>query len=180
VWRLFVDDSRDDVESLDPAIADVEAGQDVLRILHKTIRKVGDDIENLRFNTAISQMMIFVNEMNKRDVRPKSVMETFVLLLSPFAPHLGEELWHLMGHGSSLACEPWPAYDPALAEDDTIEIVLQVNGKLRDKAAVSKGTSAADLEAMARSNERIVASIQGKTVVKVIAVPDKLVNIVVR
>ncbi len=181
VWRLFVEDRPgEDPARLDPSIQDAAPTTEVLRLLHKTIQKVGDDIELLRFNTAISQMMIFVNEMNKTAVRPRPVMETFVLLLAPFAPHLAEELWRMFGHDHSLALEPWPAYDPALAEDDMIEIVLQVNGRLRDKILVPKGTATTELEALAQQNEKLRSQIEGRTIVKVISVVDRLVNIVVR
>ncbi len=181
VWRLYIADEPDGkLPLLDASITDATPDDAVLRLLHKTICKVGEDIEALRFNTAISQMMIFVNEMNKRDVRPRVVMETFVLLLAPFAPHLAEELWSLLGHAETLAHAPWPAYDAALTVDDEVEVVLQVNGKLRDKMLVPKGTAVDELEARARANERVASQLDGRTVVKVIAVPDKLVNIVVR
>ncbi|MFA6234593.1 MAG: leucine--tRNA ligase [Bacteroidota bacterium] len=181
VWRLFI---KEDIEAttaeLDASIQDVVPDTDSLRLLHKSIKKVGEDIEALRFNTAISQMMIFVNEMNKKEVRPRAILDPFILLLSPFAPHLAEELWRLMGHEGTLAREPWPAFDPSYTVDDEVEVILQVNGKLRDRLLVPKGTSSAELEAAAKENEKVRAHIEGKTIVKVIAVPDKLVNIVVR
>jgi leucyl-tRNA synthetase len=181
VWRLFVTDDPDAAEArLDASIRDEAGDDDTLRLLHKTIKKVGEDIEALRFNTAISQMMIFVNEMNKKEVRPRAVMETFILLLAPFAPHLAEELWRMFGHDGTLAHEIWPAYDPVLTVDDQVEIILQVNGKLRDRMLAGKGTPAAELEAAAKENEKVRAFVEGKTVVKVVAVPDKLVNFVVR
>ena len=181
VWRLYVLDDPEATEArLDPAIQDVDADQDSLKILHQSIRKITEDIEGLRFNTAISQMMIFVNEMNKKEFRPRSVMESFVQLLSPFAPHLAEELWGLLGHGTTLAYEPWPEYDPALVQEDEVEIVLQVNGKLRDRMSMPKGSDVVALEAAAKENEKVKAHIEGMAIVKVIAVPDKLVNIVVR
>ena len=181
VWRLYVKDDPDaTVAELDATIQDVEPDEESLKLLHRSIKKITEDIEALRFNTAISQMMIFVNEMNKRDVRPKSVMEIFVLLLSPFAPHLAEELWRLMGNAGTLAYETWPEYDPALTVEDEVEVVLQVNGKVRDRMTVAKGTSREDLESAARGNERMQSNLEGKTVVKVIAVPDKLVNFVIR
>jgi leucyl-tRNA synthetase len=181
VWRLFIsDDAEATTAQLDATIQDVPADDDALKLLHKSIKKVGEDIEALRFNTAISQMMIFVNEMNKRDLRPKSVMEQFVLILAPFAPHLAEELWQLMGHGSTLGYEPWPEYDTAYTTEDEVEIVLQVNGKLRDKIMIAKGTDKDALEAAAKENEKVRANIEGKDIVKVIAVPDRLVNIVVK
>lgn len=181
VWRLFIKDDPDaTVAELDPSVQEVEADEDALKILHKTIKKVTEDIEGLRFNTAISQMMIFVNEMNKKDVRPKVVMEQFVLLLSPFAPHLAEELWRIMGQRDTLAYVEWPAYDPAYTVEDEVEIIIQVNGKLRDKMLVAKGTAKDALEAAAKGNEKLQPHLEGKTIVKVIAVPDKLVNIVVK
>jgi leucyl-tRNA synthetase len=181
VWRLFIaDDAEATVASLDPSVQDVPADEEVLRLLHRTIRKVTEDIEGLRFNTAISQMMIFVNEMNKRTVRPRAVLEPFVLLLSPFAPHLAEELWSLLGHAVTLARETWPAWDEQWTAEDVVEVVLQVNGKLRDKVFLPAGTDAAGLEDAARANDKVRAHIDGRTAVKVITVPDKLVNIVVR
>jgi leucyl-tRNA synthetase len=181
VWRLFIKDDPDaTVAELDDTIQDVAPDEESLKILHKSIKKVGEDIEGLRFNTAISQMMIFVNEMNKKDVRPKAVMEQFVLLLAPFAPHLAEELWRIMGHEGTLGYESWPEFDPKYTVEDEVEIVLQVNGKLRDKMMVAKGTDKDALEAAAKENAKVRANIEGKTVVKVIAVPDRLVNIVVK
>ncbi|PLX31257.1 MAG: leucine--tRNA ligase, partial [Ignavibacteria bacterium] len=181
VWRLFIkDDPEATVAALDPTVQDVAADEDSLKVLHKTIKKVTEDIEGLRFNTAISQMMIFVNEMNKKDLRPKSVMDQFVLLLSPFAPHLAEELWRILGHESSLAYADWPVFDPAYTVEDEVEIIIQVNGKLRDKMLVAKGTAKDELESAAKGNEKLLPFLEGKTIVKVIAVPDKLVNIVVK
>lgn len=181
VWRLYVREDLDATEAHpDESIVDVEPSMDVKRLLHKTIKKVTEDIEHLHFNTAISQMMIFVNEMTKQSIRPKSVMECFVLLLSPFAPHLAEELWSLLGHMKTLAYEPWPSFNPELAVDDEIEIVLQVNGKLRDKLLVARGTPQTELEALAKRSPKVASHIDGKTIVKVIAVVDKLVNVVVK
>ena len=181
VWRLFVTEDPEAASAqLDPSIVDTEPDTATLRLLHKTIRKVSEDIEGLRFNTAISQMMIFVNEMNKKDLRPRSVMNTFALLLSPFAPHLAEELRHLLNYKTTLAYEPWPEYDPALTVDDEVELVIQVNGKVRDKILVPAGLDRDALEAAARESESIRKHTDGKTIVKIIAVPDKLLNIVVK
>ncbi len=181
VWRLYVaDDAEGETPRLDPTITDAAPEEDVLRLLHKTMRKVGEDIEVLRFNTAISQMMIFVNEMNKRNPRPRAVMEPFLLLLAPFAPHLAEELWKMFGHDNTLAYESWPEYDPHLTEDEQVEIVLQINGKVKDRLLVARDLDAAALEVKAREHPRMTALLEGKSIVKVIAVPGKLVNIVVR
>jgi leucyl-tRNA synthetase len=181
VWRLFVKEDPEALTAqLDSSIVDDEPDEDALRLLHKSIKKVGEDIEGLRFNTAISQMMIFVNEMNKRERRPRAVLLPFVQILAPFAPHLAEELWRLLGKAPSVANEAWPAYEERYTVEDEVEVVLQVNGKVRDKILVPKGGSAADLEALARSSARVAAHLEGKTIVKVIAVPDRLVNIVVR
>ncbi|MDH7514287.1 MAG: leucine--tRNA ligase [Bacteroidota bacterium] len=179
-WNLFTDESNRDEVRLNPAIVETPPDEETKRLLHRTIRKVTEDIENLRFNTAISQLMVFVNEMTKRAERPRSVLETFVLLLSPFAPHLAEELWSLLGHPETLAYEPWPVFNPEWTEDETAEIVIQVNGKIRGKITLPKGLPLEELEERARSNERIASLVEGKCIVKVIAVPDKLVNFVVR
>mgnify|MGYP006279392075 CR=1 FL=1 len=153
---------------------------ELVRLLHKTIRKVTEDTDALAFNTAIAQMMIFVNELFKVDVLHRALWEPFVLLLAPYAPHLGEELWAKLGHEPSVSQVSWPAYDPALTVDEEVTIVLQINGKVRSKTTVPAGTDRAELERIALANERIQEWVEGKEVVKVIAVPDKLVNVVIR
>ncbi|RMH93242.1 MAG: leucine--tRNA ligase, partial [Calditrichaeota bacterium] len=177
VWRMLVDE---ETGALLPCVTDADPTPEQLRLLHGTIKKVTEDIENMRFNTAISAMMVFVNEALKWEIRPRSVMETFVLLLSPFAPHIAEELWEKLGHEQTLAYEPWPEYDEALIQEDTVEVVVQVNGKLRYKLQVPRDLPREVLEKQALENERISTLIDGKQVVKVIVVPNKLVNIVVR
>ncbi|MCK6543735.1 leucine--tRNA ligase [bacterium] len=173
-WRLFVDE-RDQLSS---KVQDVEPTPDQLRVLHKTIKKVQDDIEALSFNTAIAQMMIFVNELTPSDVRPRKVIEPFLLLLAPFAPHIAEELWSRLGHTMSLTYEPFPVFDPAWTVEDTATVVLQVNGKLRDKLEVKKGLDKQTLETMAK--EKLGHWVAGKEIVKIVVVPDKLVNVVVK
>ncbi len=133
----------------------------------------------MRFNTAISKLMEFTNAFTSADVRPKAAMETFVLLLAPMAPHLAEELWQILGHGESLAYQPWPEYDPALLKDEEVEIPVQVNGKLRSKVVVPADASKEAIETAARADERITELLEGKTVRKVIVVPGKLINFVV-
>ena len=174
VWRLYVDNEN----KISSQLQDVEPTLEQKKILHKTIKKVSGDIDTLSFNTAISQMMIFVNEMTPMEVRPRKILEQFVLVLAPFAPHLAEELWEKLGHKTSLAKAPFPEYDEALTVDDEITVVLQVNGKLRDKLNVQKGLSKDVLEKMAK--EKVTHWLEGKEIVKVVVVPDKLVNIVIK
>jgi leucyl-tRNA synthetase len=176
VWRLFVAEDG----KLSSSIKDIPADQQMLKLLHQTIKKVTDDLEGMRFNTAISQMMIFINEMYKRSEYSSSQMEKFILILAPFAPHLAEEVWKLMGHPQTLAYESWPVHDASLAAEDEAEVVLQVNGKIRDRIQVARGMSKEELEKRARANERVKQYIGGKTVVKSIVVVDRLVNFVVK
>ena len=179
VWRLMIDDRSEDVV-LSDAVVGTPPSEDQLRILHKTIKAVTDDIDRLAFNTAISRMMEFTNFMSGQETRSKSVLESFVILLSPFAPHIAEELWNTLGHSSTLAYEPWPAYAPALLVEDTIEIPIQVNGKLRAKIIVPAHSDSESLEVAARADETIQKQLAGKTVVKVVTVPGRMVNFVVR
>ena len=172
VWRLFCDeDGKLLVDDSAPAAP-------LLKALHQTIKKVGEDTDTLAFNTAISQMMIFVNEVTAQEKRPRSLLEPFVLILAPYAPHLAEELWEKLGHKQSLAYETWPQYDVSLLKEDTVTIVLQVNGKLRDRADAPAQSSAADLERLALANDRVKEHLAGKQVKRVIVVPGKLVNVV--
>ena len=134
-WRMIVDERADDLQ-LNPAVQDVPPTEAQDRVLHKTIQTVTEDVEKLSFNTAISRLMEFTNEFTKADVRPRTAMESFVLLLAPFAPHIAEELWQLLGHAETLAYAPWPQFDESKVAEDTIEIPVQVNGKLRAKITV--------------------------------------------
>jgi leucyl-tRNA synthetase len=150
-----------------------------LRLLHKTIKKVTRDTESLNFNTAISAMMIYSNELAKLSKVPVSLWAPLVKMLSCYAPHLGEELWEKLGGGSSVSKETWPAYDETLCADSEVTIVVQVNGKIRDKFSAAAGTAKEPLEKEARSLPGVQKWLDGKNIVRVIAVPDKLVNIVV-
>jgi leucyl-tRNA synthetase len=170
IWRLY-----DEVDIVDEAPND-----ELLRTLHKTIKKVTEDTRDLAFNTAISQMMVLVNELYKESVFPRSVAETFVKLLSPYVPHLAEELWERLGHKPSISKVQWPAWDEELTVDANIEVVFQINGKVRSKTTVEKGASKETLLSLARDDEKIRSWLEGKTIVKEIVVPDKLVNIVVK
>ncbi len=150
------------------------------KLYAKTVEKVTNDTDTLNFNTAISQMMIFINAVSKLNEIPKTMWEGFVKMLSCYAPHLGEELWEKLGHTKTVAYEAWPTVDAGLSADDQKTIVVMINGKLRDKFNAAPGTSQADLIAAARATEGYKKFIEGKSEVKVICVPDKLVNIVVK
>jgi leucyl-tRNA synthetase len=179
VWRLFIDDRAEQVR-LNAAVRDVEPSRETLRELHRTIQRVTEDLDGMRFNTAIAAMMEFTNHLTPLSVRPRSVLEPFVLLLSPFAPHLAEELWHALGHGQTLAYEPWPRYDPELLKVDEVEIPVQVNGKLKTRLTVPAGLDAKALERIVMDDEGVKRLLEGKTVRKVIALAARgLVNIVV-
>jgi leucyl-tRNA synthetase len=178
VWRVLIDDAAETV-TLHPAVKDVPPDKEALRVLHRTIQKVTEDTERLSFNTAIATMMEFTNYFTKLDVRPKSVMEPFVLLLAPYAPHVAEELWAALGHATTLAYEPWPAFDPALVKADSIEVPVQVNGKLKAVLTVPAGIDAAGLEAAAKADPKVIEAVAGKAIKKVIAKPPQMVNLVV-
>jgi leucyl-tRNA synthetase len=152
----------------------------LVRLVHKTIRKVTGDTDTLAFNTAIAQMMILVNELFKEDVLHRQIWEPFVLILSPYAPHICEELWEKLGHEPSISSAQWPAYDEDLTVDERVTVVLQVNGKVRSRMEVAADTPADELERLAHEDERIQEWTHSKTVVKCITVPGKLVNLVVR
>ncbi|MBN2473187.1 MAG: leucine--tRNA ligase [Pirellulales bacterium] len=179
VWRMIVDDRAEAVQ-LHPAVRDVEPDAEQSRVLHKTIKAVTEDLDAMAFNTAIARMMEFTNYFFKQDPRPRSALESFLLLLSPFAPHLAEELWAVLGHDRTLAYEPWPAFDEARIKQDTIEVPVQIKGKLRSRIQVPADCDKAALEKAARSDPRIVEQLEGKTILKVIVVPGRMVNFVVR
>jgi len=174
-WRMIVGDEEAGVVA---KVVDRPMTVQEERVLHGTIRKVTEDIEELRFNTAISALMVFVNEFINVEEKPKEAMETFAILLAPFAPHMGEELWARLGHGGTIAYEPWPAFDPAKVVEDEVEIVLQVNSRIRAKLRVPVGTDNEALERLALEAEAVRAQIEGKAVRKVVTVKDKLVNVI--
>ena len=175
VWRIVADDKG----GVSEEVCEIEPPAEITRLMHKTIRLVGDDIEEMRFNTAISKLMEMSNALISLDRKPRSVVEVFVLLLAPFAPHICEELWSLLGHETSLAYQPWPLFDPALAEDERREYVVQVNGKLRHRVLAAPGLSAGALLDAIKGDPRVRELLEGKEVVKEIAIPDRLVNFVV-
>jgi leucyl-tRNA synthetase len=175
VWRLFV---RED-GSLNPSLVERPATPEFERLFHQTVKKVGEDIEGLRFNTAISQLMIFINEAMKLEELPLKELQQFVLILSPFSPHIAEEIWELMGHKQSLAYERWPSFESSKTIEDKIEVVLQVNGKVRGKIELPQGTTEQEIERLAHLDSNVQRHIEGKKVIRTIVVKNKLVNIVV-
>lgn len=178
VWRMIVAE-RSEATELNPAVQTAPLTDEQNRTLHKTIAAVTKDLDRLDFNTAIARMMEFTNFFTKETIRPREAMEKFILQLSPFAPHVAEELWQLLGHSKSLAYEPWPSVDEKWLKEDTVEIPVQINGKLRGKIMVPVGSDQAALEAAARADAKIAELLAGKTVVKAIIVPGRLVNFVV-
>jgi leucyl-tRNA synthetase len=172
-WRMVIGDEEAPSVLVDRAMSVEEE-----RTLHATIQKVTEDIEALRFNTAISALMVFVNEFLNVPEKPRAAMESFVTILSPFAPHIAEEMWSLLGHEGTIAYQPWPEFDPEKVAESDIEIVLQVNSKIRERLRVPAGTESAELERIALEHDAVKSLIEGKTVRKVIAVKDKLVNVI--
>ena len=178
-WRMIVDD-RSETLACNASIEDVEPTDAQLRTLHRTIKAVTHDIEQLQFNTAIARMMEFVNFFTKESSRPRRVMESFTLLLSPFAPHLAEELWEVLGNSPTLAYVPWPSFDEALTKEETVEVPVQIGKKVRGKVVVAADATAEQTEQAARENEKVAELLQDKQIVKVIVVPGRLVNFVVK
>jgi leucyl-tRNA synthetase len=174
VWRLVVNEETD---GLAEAIREAMPHEETLRLLHQTIRKVGGDVETFGFNTAISAMMILSNHLARLEVRPRSVIEPFVLILAPFAPHIAEELWRRLGHTQSLAYETWPAYSEEHAREKKIELPVQINGKIRDRIFVSAEADEKQIEAEVLASARVQEALQGRPVKKVIVKP-RIVSIV--
>ncbi|MGR3765426.1 leucine--tRNA ligase [Rossellomorea sp. NS-SX7] len=173
VWRLLIEEDG----TLSGKVSDT-ANPGLDKIYNQTVKKVTEDYEGLRFNTGISQLMVFINEAYKADTLPKAYVEGFVKLLAPIAPHMTEELWEKLGHEDSITYVEWPSFDESKLVDNEVEIVLQVNGKVKAKVMIPRDMNKDDLEKTAMENEDIKSQIEGKTVRKVIAVPGKLVNIV--
>ncbi len=177
-WRMIVDENADAMR-VNPAISDATPTDEQLRVVHKTIKVVTEDFESLRFNTAISRLMEFVNFFTGQSVRPRACVEPFVLMLAPLAPHIADELWQALGNSGSLAYTPWPAFDPSLTREDTIELPVQINGKVRSRIVVAAEATSEQIEQAARADEKVQSQLEGKSIKKVIVVPKKLVNIVV-
>jgi leucyl-tRNA synthetase len=179
-WRMIVDESADPLR-LSPKVAGEDSipDEDQLRMLHKTIQSVTEDMESLSFNTAISRLMEFVNYFTGQDSRPRSCMESFVLMLSPMAPHISEELWQVLGHSESIAYAPWPVFNPQYVEESVIEMPVQINGKLRARIAVAVNADKTEMEQAALSDPRVKKYLEGASIQKIIVIPQKLINIVV-
>jgi leucyl-tRNA synthetase len=183
VWRLAMEENQAGEWTLSGLLKDAPLEKAHSRVVHATIKKVGDDIEALAFNTAISQMMIFVNAFTNATVRPVSALRTLLVLLSPFAPHLAEELWERLGGAfpgfdGLAADQPWPEYDPQLLIEDEVEIIVQVNGRLRDRLVMPRDATREQIEAAALASPRVREFVAGKEIKKIVVVPGKLVNIV--
>ncbi len=179
IWRLAVDTKNGERNE---RIADIPgtAAPELWRLLHKTIKGVTEDVESIdKMNTAISHLMVFVNGATQAEQIPLETLKTFIRLIAPFAPHIAEELWDRLGESSMVCHAPWPAYDPALVVDETIPVAVQINGKLRGQFDSARGTAREELEKQALALDRVQPHIEGKTVRKIIVVPDRLVNIVV-
>lgn len=177
IWRLFVNDL-----DLQPVLSDKvvkENNGKLTKIYHETVKKVTEDYENLHFNTAISQLMVFINEASKQEQIPEEYVAGFVQLLAPIAPHMMEEIWQVLGHDESISYVPWPTYDESKLIENEVEIMVQVNGKLRGKITVPRDTPQDVVEKLARDNEHVVKFINGKEIRKVIVIPNKIVNIVI-
>ncbi|PTG01259.1 leucine--tRNA ligase [Staphylococcus chromogenes] len=175
IWRLLVTENNE----LSPKVVREETPQ-FEKSYHQTVKKVTEDFESLNFNTAISQLMVFINDCYKAEKINQSYIEGFVKMLAPIAPHIGEELWSILGHEGTITYQPWPSYDAELLEGDVVEIVVQVNGKVRAKLEIPKNASKEEMEQFAFENENVQQAIEGKDIKKVIAVPQKLVNIVAK
>ena len=175
VWRLIVTEDG----SLNNKI--VESNDKSLdKVYNQTVKKVTEDFDALSFNTAISQLMVFINDCYKANEIYKPYIEGFVKMLAPIAPHIGEELWSKLGHNETITYQPWPTFDESLLVDDEVEIVVQVNGKVRAKLNIPKDLLKEEMQDLALANDNVKMSIEGKEIKKIIAVPQKLVNIVAK
>ena len=175
VWRLFI---NEDGSLSNKIVENNDNGLD--KVYNQTVKKVTEDFNTLNFNTAISQLMVFINDCYKAETIYQPYAEGFVKMLAPIAPHIGEELWDRLGNEDTITYQPWPTYDESLLVDSEVEIVVQVNGKVRAKLNIPKDTSKDEMEALALKDENVKLSIEGKDIKKVIAVPQKLVNIVAK
>ncbi|MGI5829697.1 MAG: leucine--tRNA ligase [Bradymonadia bacterium] len=178
-WRLLVNDEDEDKPRAHERIKESAMDLETTTILHQSIKKIGVDIENLHFNTAISQLMVLLNHLSKLAVLPREAAETLVLLLSPFAPHIAEELWELLGHAPSISQQPWPSYDESKTVLQTITMAIQVQGKLRGTISVSKDEERETILSLAKEIPAVAKQLENKEIKKTILVPNKIVNFIV-
>ncbi|MBN2242737.1 MAG: leucine--tRNA ligase [Acidobacteria bacterium] len=178
-WRMIVDESSDRLR-LNPAVfeSDAPAAEEHLRVLHRTIDSVSGDLENLSFNTAISRLMEFVNYFTAQEARPLSCMEPFVLMLSPLAPHISEELWRVLGHEEAIAYAPWPDPDPRYIQESALQIPVQINGRVRGRITVPADADEKTLERAALQDPKVKKHLEGHSIRKTIVIPKKMINIV--
>ena len=174
VWRLVVTEA-----GVNPRLSDAPAQGELRRLLHATIETMTRDLEGLRFNTAISAMMVFLNALEDATPLPRQAVDTFLLLLAPLAPHLSEELWQRLGHADRLADAPWPTHDPSALEQTELVMVIQVNGKVRSRMTVPATASEADVRTRALEDAQVKKALNGQSVKQVIVVPKRLVNVVI-
>jgi leucyl-tRNA synthetase len=174
IWRNFVDEDTDALR-----VSDAAPTEDQLRLLHKTIRRVSDDMERLSFNTAIAALIEMMNDLNALDEIPRALAEPFVLMLAPLAPHIAEELWQRLGHAESLAYAPWPEAEERYLKEDALKIAVQVMGKMRATIEVPADAEKAAVLDAARSHDNVARFLDGKTIRREIYVPGRIVNFVV-
>ena len=175
VWNMIID--RED--KLDSSIQEILASEEDKKLLHRSIKKISEDLETMHLNTAISEMMIFVNQFSKNKVKPLEIVRDFILILSPFAPHLAEELWQMIGEKESLAYHPWPTYDKKYLIQENYILPVQINGKMRFQLEVQQGENQESLLKKIKQEEKLEKYLKGKEIKKVIFVPNKIVNLVV-
>ena len=175
IWRLYFDEN----DNLRESITDDQPDDETNRLLHKSIDKITRDTEALQFNTAISQMMIFVNEMTKKESLPRQAMEAFAIMLGPYAPHLSEELWEALGHDGGITRVPYPTVEESWLVEDSLTIPVQVNGKVRAKLEVPADILEDAILELAQADERVAAFIEGKQIRKLLYIPGRLVTIAV-
>ena len=173
LWKLY--HNGDTFE-----VTDTEPTKDNLKTLHKTIKKVEEDIENFSFNTSVSTFMIAVNELTAQKCSSKAILEPLLILISPYAPHIAEELWQILGHDQTLTYEPWPEFDESALVESTIELPVQVQGKCKAKISVPAASSQDDILSIALAEAKVTSAIGDKQIVKKIVVPGRMVNFVVK
>ncbi len=178
VWRLFMEENQAGEWELSPTVQEIEPTQAQQKVLHATIKKVTEDIESLSFNTAISQMMIFVNAFTTAETVPVAVMRPFLVLLNPFAPHLSSEIWQRLGLPGDITLQSWPIHDERFLAESEVEVVVQINGKVRDHLTVPIEATDEEIKQLVLASPKIQALIGDKTIKKIVVVPKKLVNIV--